>query len=105
MPAAISCVTLPVDDLNKAVAFYSAALGVSPEDRDDDNASFDLDGVYLVLAQRAVFEDLVDNPAPKGAASAMLSYFADSPAEVDAVLKAADAAGASVSDAEDDEGQ
>jgi predicted lactoylglutathione lyase len=104
MPAAISCVTLPVDDVNKAVAFYSAALGVSPEDRDDDQASFDLDGVFLVVTKRADFADVVDNAAPKGAVSAMLSYFADSAGDVDAVLNAAKGAGADVSDAEDDDG-
>jgi len=104
MPAAISCVTLPVDDVNKAVAFYSAALGVSPDDRDDDQASFDLDGVFLVVTKRGDFGDLVDNAAPKGAVSAVLSYFTEARGDVDAVLNAARGAGANVSPAEDDEG-
>ena len=104
MPAAISCVTLPVDDVNKSVAFYSAVLGVSPEDRDDDQASFDLDGVFLVVTKRGDFADLVDNAAGKGSVSAMLSYFADAKGDVDAVLSAAQGAGGSVSAAEDDEG-
>lgn len=104
MPAAISCVTLPVDDVNKAVAFYSAVLGVSPEDRDDDQASFDLDGVFLVVTKRGDFSDLVDNAAPKGSVSAMLSYFTDARGDVDSVLNAAKSAGGSVSAAEDDEG-
>lgn len=104
MPAAISCVTLPVDDVNKAVAFYGAVLGVAPDDRDDDQASFDLDGVFLVLTKREDFGDLVDNAAPKGAVSAVLSYFTDARGDVDAVLNAAKGAGAAVSDAEDDEG-
>lgn len=104
MPAAISCVTLPVDDVNKAVAFYSAVLGVAPEDRDEDQASFDLDGVFLVVTKRGDFAEVVDNAAPKGAVSAMLSYFADARADVDAVLNAADAAGADVTEADEDEG-
>ncbi len=104
MPAAISCVTLPVDDVNKAVAFYGAAFGITPDDRDDDQASFDLDGVFLVLTKRGDFGDLVDNAAPKGAVSAVLSYFTEARGDVDSVLNAAKGAGGAVSAAEDDEG-
>ena len=49
MPAAISCVTVPVDDLQKSIAFYRDGLGLAPEEQDADHAAFDLDGVYLVL--------------------------------------------------------
>lgn len=104
MPAAISCVTLPVDDVNRAVAFYSAVLGVSPDDRDDDQASFDLDGVFFVVTKRGDFNELVDSAAPKGAVSAMLSYFTDAKGDVDAVINAAKGAGGAVTAAEDDEG-
>ncbi len=103
MPAAISCVTLPVDDLDASVAFYSKALGVAPDDRDADQASFDLDGVFLVLTKRGDFSDMVEAAAPKGAVSAMLSYITESKGEVDSVLAAAQGAGAAVDAAEQDE--
>lgn len=108
MPAAISCVTIPVDDLQKAVAFYSAGLGLSPEEKDEESASFDLDGVYLVLLNRSdlgVFvEEVGLRPAAKGQSGAILSYFTESRGEVDAVLAKVKAAGATVTAAEDDEG-
>src|SRR5262245_57617701 len=98
MPAAISCVTIPVDDLQKAVAFYSAGLGLSPEEKDDESASFDLDGVYLVLLNRSdlgvYVEELGNRPAAKGQSGAILSYFTESRGEVDAVLAKVKGAGA-----------
>jgi uncharacterized protein len=108
MPAAISCVTLPVDDLQKAVAFYSAGLGLTPEEKDDEHAAFDLDGVYLVLLNRSdlgVFvEEVGLRPAAKGQAGTILSYFTESRGEVDSVLAKVKGAGATVTAAEDDEG-
>src|SRR5262249_44630847 len=44
MPAAISCVTVPVDDLQKSIAFYRDGLGLAVEESDEDHAVFDLDG-------------------------------------------------------------
>lgn len=108
MPAAISCVTIPVDDLQKAIAFYGAGLGLSPEEKDDEHASFDLDGVYLVLINRSdlgVFvEEVGLRPASRGQAGAILSYFTETRGEVDSVLAKVKAAGATVTAAEDDEG-
>jgi catechol 2,3-dioxygenase-like lactoylglutathione lyase family enzyme len=46
MPAAISCVTFPVDDLAKSLAFYRDGLGLTVEESDEEHAAFDLDGVY-----------------------------------------------------------
>lgn len=108
MPAAISCVTVPVDDLKKSVAFYSA-LGLSPEESDEDHAAFDLDGVYLVLLDRSEFgvyvEGVGHRGAAKGASETILSYFTDSRGEVDEWLAKAKGAGAgTVTAAEDDEG-
>ena len=40
MPAAISCVTVPVDDLQKSIAFYRDVLGLTPEEQDADHAAF-----------------------------------------------------------------
>lgn len=108
MPATISCVTLPVDDLKKSVAFY-AALGISPEEADDDQATYDLDGAYLVLLDRSEFgvyvESVGHRSAPKGQSEAVLSYFTESRGEVDELLGKAKAAGAgAVTAAEEDEG-
>lgn len=107
MPAAISCVTVPVDDLQKSLAFYRG-LGLAPEEQDADHVAFDLDGVYLVLLNRSDFGVYVEcvghRPAGRGAAEVILSYFAGSRGEVDALLAKAKAAGAAVAPAEDDEG-
>ncbi len=108
MPAAISCVTIPVDDLQKAIAFYSAGLGLTPDEQDEEHVSFDLDGVYLVLLNRSdmgVFvEDVGNRPAAKGQTGVILSYFTESREEVDAVLDKVTAAGAEATEADDDEG-
>ena len=107
MPAAISCVTFPVDDLQKSIAFYSA-LGMAPEEQDEEHASFDVDGVYLVLLDRSEFGTYVEKvghrPAARGAAETIISYFAESRADVDALMAKAKGAGASVSAASDDDG-
>lgn len=108
MPAAISCVTLPVDDLGKSLGFYRDVLGLAPEEKDDDHAAFDVDGVYLVLLNRSDFgvyvEEVGHRPAAKGAAEAILSYFTETRGEVDALMAKAKAAGATVSATDDDEG-
>lgn len=108
MPVAISCVTVPVDDLQKSLAFYRDGLGLTPEEQDEDHAAFDLDGVYLVLLNRSEFSVYVESvghrPAGKDAAEAILSYFAESRGDVDALMAKAQAAGATISPAEDDEG-
>lgn len=108
MPAAISCVTVPVDDLQKSIAFYRDGLGLTPEEQDADHAAYDLDGVYLVLMNRADFGDYVEGvgarPAVKGAAETILSYFTGSKGEVDQIMTKAQGAGATISPAEEDEG-
>jgi uncharacterized protein len=107
MPAAISCVTLPVDDLQKSLSFYRS-LGLSPEEQDEDHAAFNLDGVYLVLLNRGDFGDYVESvghrPASKGNAEAILSYFTDSRGEVDQLIAKAKGAGGTTTAPEDDEG-
>ncbi len=107
MPAAISCVTFPVDDLQKSIAFYSQ-LGLTPEEQDEEHASFDIDGVYLVLLDRSEFGTYVEKvghrPAGRGAAETIISYFAESRADVDGLMAKAKGAGASVSAASDDDG-
>jgi predicted lactoylglutathione lyase len=108
MPAAISCVTFPVDDLQKSIAFYRDGLGLTVEEQDDEHAAFDIDGVYLVLLDRSEFGTYVEKvgfrPAARGASETIISYFAESRADVDAMMSRAQAAGATLSAASDDDG-
>lgn len=107
MPAAISCVTLPVDDLGKSLRFYGG-LGLTPEETDEDHAAFNLDGVYLVLLNRSDFgvyvETVGHRTAARGTAETILSYFTETRGEVDTLLAKAKAAGGTTTAAEDDEG-
>jgi len=108
MPAAISYVTVPVDDLAKSLAFYQAAFGIAPEERDEDHAALDLDGVYLVLQDRSEFgvyvESVGHRTAARGNSEVVLSYLCDSRGEVDQVLAKAKAAGATLSELDDEDG-
>ncbi|MFT3727951.1 MAG: VOC family protein [Terricaulis sp.] len=109
MPAAISCVTVPVDDLQKSIAFYRDGLGLAVEESDEDHAVFDLDGVYLTLLDRSGFNAYVEpvgvKSAAKGNASMIISYFTDSKGDVDAFIARAQKAGATVAaPAEDEDG-
>ncbi|MBL8531713.1 MAG: VOC family protein [Hyphomonadaceae bacterium] len=108
MPAAISYVTVPVDDLQKSLAFYQAAFGIAADERDEDHAALDLDGVYLVLQDRSEFgvyvESVGHRPAARGNSEVVLSYLCDSRGEVDDVLAKAKAAGATLSEIDDEDG-
>ena len=108
MPAAISCVTFPVDDLQKSVAFYRDGLGMTIEEQDDEHAALDVDGVYLVLLDRSEFGTYVEKvghrPAARGASETIISYFAESRGDVDAIMNKAKGAGATISAASDDDG-
>ncbi len=108
MPAAISCVTFPVDDLQKSLTFYRDGLGLTLEESDEEHAAFDLDGAYLVILDRSEFGTYVERvghrPAPRGSAETIISYFAESKADVDAFMAKAQAAGAQISAPSDDDG-
>lgn len=108
MPAAISCVTFPVDDLQKSLAFYRDGLGLTLDESDEEHAAFDLDGVYFVILDRSEFGTYVEKvghrPAARGASETIISYFAESKGEVDAFITKAKAAGAQVSAASDEDG-
>jgi len=108
MPAAISCVTVPVDDLQKSIAFYRDGLGIAVDEQDEDHAALDLDGVYLVLLNRSEFgtyvERLGHRPAGRGASETIISYFTESKGEVDAVMAQAQRAGAQIVAASDEDG-
>jgi predicted lactoylglutathione lyase len=108
MPAAISCVTVPVDDLQKSIAFYQNGLGLTLEESDEDSAIFDLDGVSLTLMQRSEFgtyvERLGHRPAARGAAETIISYFTESKGEVDTVMSQVQRAGGQIVAASDEDG-
>lgn len=108
MPASISCVTVPVENLQKSIAFYRDGLGLTVEEQDDEHAALDLDGVYLVLLERSEFgtyvERLGSRPAARGSAEAIISYFTESKSEVDAVMAQAQKAGAQIVAASDEDG-
>jgi predicted lactoylglutathione lyase len=108
MPAAISCVTVPVENLQKSIAFYRDGLGLTVEEQDEEHAALDLDGVYLVLLERSEFGTYVERvghrPAARGAAETIISYFTESKGEVDAVMAQAQRAGAQVVAASDEDG-
>jgi uncharacterized protein len=108
MPAAISCVTFPVDDLQKSLRFYRDGLGFTVEESDDEHASFEVGDVYFVLLDRSEFGTYVEKvghrPAARGAAETIISYFAESKGEVDAFMAKAKSAGAQVSAASDEDG-
>lgn len=108
MPVSISCVTVPVEDLQKSIAFYRDGLGLSIEEQDEEQATFEVGDAYLVLLERSEFgtyvERLSHRPAARGAAEAILSYFADTKEEVDAVMAQAQRAGAQIVAASDEDG-
>lgn len=108
MPVAISCVTIPVENLQKSIAFYRDGLGLTIEEQDEDHAALDLDGVYLVLLQRDEFSSYAETvgarPATRGTVEAIVSYFTDNKGEVDAVMAQAQKAGAQIVAASDEDG-
>ena len=108
MPAAISCVTFPVDDLQKSLTFYRDGLGLTVEESDDEHAAFDLDGAFLVILDRSEFGTYVEKvghrPAARGASETIISYFTETRADVDAFIAKAKAAGATVSAVSDEDG-
>ncbi len=112
MDPRISVITLGVDDLSRAIAFYRDGLGlqtagiVGTEFKGDethaagDVAMFELqNGVILALYPRS--ELAKDASIPRGAASPTefsLGYLATDKQEVDALIERAASAGAAVTD-------
>jgi predicted lactoylglutathione lyase len=106
MNARISCITLAVDDIEKSLTFYHDGLGLTTQSNADlaggaDHVALELPGdLYLVLILRAGFAeftkmtDQID--APRGSSECILSYFAASKEEVDAILERAATAGGTV---------
>lgn len=94
----ISLVTLGVDDLDRAIRFYTD-LGLPIEDREPDDAIafFDLEGTRLALYPRDLLaEDATIPPDGSGFSGVTLANNVESEAAVDTEIEAAEAAGARV---------
>jgi uncharacterized protein len=96
MEQRISLITLGVEDLARARAFYEALGWHSNAAPDDDVVFFQAGGMILALWGRAqLAEDSAVTDA-HGWGGITLAYNARSPDEVDAVLEEARAAGAAI---------
>lgn len=105
MKPTINCITLPVDDLQRSLVFYRDGLrlptdGSTGFSLEEDHIAIELQGgLYLVLIQRARFSQFTRlsrqsaSEAAGAAPGCMLSYFAGSHDEVDALVASAVAAG------------
>jgi uncharacterized protein len=98
MKPRISMITLGVDDLQKATRFYEEGLGFPKyKTSSDDVTFFNLNGTWLGLYGReALAEDAQVSPAGSGFSGVTLAHNVASEAEVDAVITAAMAAGATL---------
>jgi len=95
MKPRISMITLGVDDLAAAVAFYQEGLGLPLKEATESVAFFDLNGSWLGLyGRQALAEDAEVSSAGSGFAGFALAHNVASSAEVDAVMAEAVAAGA-----------
>src|SRR6185437_4006432 len=91
----VSLVTLGVADVGRARAFYEA-MGWSGMSPDGDVVFFQAGGMILALWSRAKLAEDSTVEDPGGWGGVTLAYNVGSPAEVDAVMADAKAAGAVV---------
>ena len=97
MKPRISMITLGVSDMDRAVRFYEQGLGFPRVGSEPDVAFFALNGTWLGLYGRsALAEDATVPAAGSGFSGVTLAHNVSSPAEVDAVLAQAVAAGATL---------
>ena len=93
-------VTIAVADLERSLHFYRDGLGVSAEAfrLADDHIAIELQpGLSLVLFPRQELAKLAGQETqPKRSREVILSYPAESAAEVDQILERAEAAGATI---------
>jgi predicted lactoylglutathione lyase len=101
MKTRVDCISLPVESLDATVAFYRDGLGwpIGNVDEKADHIPLQLaNGSYLVFIERLDYPTFTNMAAlavaPKGASGCILSYFADSKAEVDEIMHRAAASGA-----------
>lgn len=96
MEQRISLITLAVDDLGCAAAFYQA-LGWTREKSGEDIAVFNLNGcVFGLYARDSLARDMSVAPERLGTGGVTLAYNTRSKPEVAQVLAAAKAAGGTV---------
>ena len=95
MEQRVTLVTLGVSDLERAIAFYTA-LGwrVHPSSVTGEVAFFDVGGMVVALWGRAKLADDSRVSDAGGWGGVTLAHNVDRPADVDAILAEAEAAGA-----------
>ena len=97
MEQRISVITLGVDDLARARAFYEGGLGWRSSFANDEVAFYQLNGIVLSLyARRALAADMRRDSDAGGSGAIALAYNVRGRDEVDAVLAAAGAGGATI---------
>jgi catechol 2,3-dioxygenase-like lactoylglutathione lyase family enzyme len=99
MEQRLSLVTLGVGDVSRAQAFYEALgwhLDGGVDDETDHVAFFQTGGIILALWDRAKLEQDSGVEDPGGWGGVTLAHNVNSPAEVNAVLAEARAAGATI---------
>lgn len=96
MEQRVSVITLGVSDLPRARAFYEALGWTSGAAPADDVVFFQAGGMVLALWSRELLAEDSGVADPGGWDGVALAYNARSPAEVDAVLAEAAAAGATI---------
>jgi predicted lactoylglutathione lyase/uncharacterized protein YndB with AHSA1/START domain len=97
MKPKITIITLAVDDLEKSLAFYRDGLGLPTQGLADgaDHVLFELQGdlSFVLFLRTEVAKIANQTDAARGSSECILSYAAASKAEVDTILKRAEAAG------------
>ena len=98
MEPRISIITLGVADLPRSIEFYRDGLGLPLTDEDTESiAFFRIPGTWLSLYPHdALAEDVGIAPEGGGFSGVTLAHNVRSPAEVDALLDTAVAAGATL---------
>ncbi len=96
MEQRVSVVTLGVEDLDRARAFYEALGWASPSTPEDGVVFFPSGGMVLALWSRTLLAEDSVVTDPGGWGGVTLAHNVASPAAVDAVLDQAEAAGATI---------
>jgi catechol 2,3-dioxygenase-like lactoylglutathione lyase family enzyme len=97
MDQRVSVITLGVADLDKSRRFYENGLGWKRGNTDAPVVFYQLSGMILALFSRAsLAEDAHLSPEGTGFGGITIAYCARSKDDVDAVLAAAEAAGAKI---------
>lgn len=97
MEPRISLITLGVDDLDRAIAFYRDGLGLPQREGPDSIAFFTTGGTWLSLYSREkLAEDATVEAAGSGFRGFTLAHNVKTREEVDDVIRQAEAAGAKI---------